>query len=325
MSRLSYWKQAVRGFVPPKPAFTEKDYSDQTGRVFIVTGGCSGIGFKVSRFLAEKNAKVWIVARSEVKINEGIAKIKSEFPNARLEYFLVDFTDLKSIKSGVQKFLENETRLDVVIHNAGVMVPPLGSKSKDGYELQLSTNNLGPWLLQKYLDSLLIETAKQTPANSSRVIWVSSSAQFFKSPRNGGVNWDDINNEKSKSWMTIYGQSKAINVYQANLWPREHADSGVVSLSLDPGNVKKTELGRHFKRPRILKFILDLILYPAKYGAYTEMYAAISPDLTIANNGDYIVPWGYVGIARSDILKGIKSELADKVFDLLETATAKFL
>jgi retinol dehydrogenase-12 len=128
-------------YAPPKPTFTEKDYSDQTGRVFVVTGGCTGVGFHVSRFLAEKNAKVWIAARSEVKIKEGIAKIKNEFPNAQLEYFLVDLADLKSIKEGVQKFLKNETRLDVVIHNAGVMNPPLGSKSKDGYELQLSTNN----------------------------------------------------------------------------------------------------------------------------------------------------------------------------------------
>jgi retinol dehydrogenase 12 len=320
MSSLSYWKQAVRGFVPPKPTFTEKNYSDQTGRVFLVTGGCTGVGFHVSRFLAENNAKVWIVARSEVKINEGIAKIKSEFPNAQLEYFLVDFADLESIKEGVQKFLEKETRLDVVIHNAGVMIPPLGSKSKDGYELQLSTNNLGPWLLQKYLDPFLIETAKHTPANSSRVIWVSSSAHAL-APWDGGVNWDDINNEKSKRPMTIYGQSKAISVYQAHLWARGHANSGVVSLSLNPGNLK-TELQRHFNGPQ---FILDLMLYPAKYGAYTEMYAAISPDLTTENNGDYIVPWGYVGIARSDILKGIKGDLADKVLDLLETSTAKFL
>jgi retinol dehydrogenase-12 len=122
--------------------------------------------------------------------------------------------------------------------------------------------------------------------------------------------------------MTIYGQSKAINVYQANLWAREHANSGVVSLTLNPGHLK-TELQRHFEGPQLMKSIVNLMLYPPKYGAYTELYAAISPDLTTANNGDYIIPWGYVGIARSDIVNGMKSDHADKVFDLLEAETAK--
>jgi protochlorophyllide reductase len=312
--------QLYRESYPGRPTYTEKDYPDLSGRVFIVTGGCTGIGFYVTRYLAEKNAKVWIVARNQSKIDEGIAKIKEEFPNANLESFLVDFSDLQTVKRGVQKFLDLETRLDVVIHNAGVMTPPPGSQTKDGYELQLGTNNLGPWLLQKYLDPVLLKTAKSSPANSCRVIFVSSAAHRF-SPSNGGVNWDDLQNVKTTSKFTIYGQSKAINMYMAALWAREHKDSGVVSLSLHPGNLR-TELQRHVTG--IQHWIIDRMLHPANYGAYTELYAALNPSLTCANNGDYISPWGRIGVPRPDVKAGMEGAKADKVFEYLEKETAKF-
>jgi protochlorophyllide reductase len=201
------------------------------------------------------------------------------------------------------------------------MIPPLGSKSKDGYELQLSTNNLGPWLLQKYLDPILIETAKTSPANSCRVIFVSSSAHR-RAPADGGVNWADFQNEGSTSNWSLYGQSKAINIYMASLWAREHKDSGVVSLSLNPGNLK-TELQRHMGNIQE-KIAGALLLYPAHYGAYTELYAALYPEYTTSNNGEYVSPWGRQGAIRSDILEGINGPKADIVLKYLETETAKF-
>lgn len=321
MVNWAYATEQFRDWWPPAPTFTEKEYPDQTGRVFVVTGGCTGVGFHVSRYLVEKNAKVWIVARNQSKIETAIADLKKEFPSANLDYFLADFSDLATIKDGVKKFLDAEKRLDVVIHNAGVMTPPLGSKSKDGHELQLSTNNLGPWLLQKYLDPLFLKTAKDAPANSCRIVFVSSSAQNFAPPK-GGVNWDDVQHENTTSNFTIYGQSKAINIYQARVWAKHHADSGIVSLIVNPGHLK-TELQRHLTG--ISGYIIDKTLYPANYGAYTELYAALHPSLTTDQTGAFISPWGRIGPVRPDIEAATHSENADRVYEFLEKETAPFL
>lgn len=311
----------LREFCPPAPTFTEKEYPDQTGRVFLVTGGCTGVGYHVSRYLVEKNAKVWIVARNQTKIEKAIADLTEEFPSADLDFFLADFSKLNSIKEGVKKFLDNEKRLDVIIHNAGVMNPPLGSKTDDGYELQFGTNNVGPWLLQKYLDPVILKTAKEAPASSCRVVWVSSSAHGF-APAKGGIDWKDFQHEKTTSKWTIYGQSKAIDIYMARLWAKHHADSGIVSLTLNPGNLK-TELQRHMGG--IQGFFVNKILYPANYGAYTELYAALHPSLTTEKTGSYIAPFGRLGPVRPDIDKGTQGENADKIYDILEKETAKFL
>ncbi|KAK9452495.1 Env9p [Dipodascopsis uninucleata] len=320
MASLRDYIQMLGHLRPYSPKFLEKDYPDLEGKVCIVTGGATGIGFEVSKRLLEKKAKVYIAARDKGKLVNSIAKIKSDLPSANVDYFIVDYCKLSTVKEGVQKFLDNESRLDIVFHNAGVMAPPAGSKTDDGYELHLGVNDIGPFLLQKYLDKIIIKTAKISPPNSVRIIWVSSSVHAL-SPFKGGINWDDINNDFKCSFQVGYGQSKAINVYQSILWPKYHEGSGVVSLSVHPGNIK-SELQRYANK--LQKFILSWIIYPTQYGAYTELYAALCPDLTEKNDGAYIIPFGKVGFARQDIINAANGPEGKKLWEYLDTEAKKY-
>lgn len=117
--------------LPPTPAFTEQHAGDQSGRVFIVTGGTSGIGLELAKMFYALNGTVYVAARSEEKLRAAINTIKSEVrtTTGRVETLKLDLADLASIGKSAQEFLSREDRLDVLIHNAGVMTPPSGSKT----------------------------------------------------------------------------------------------------------------------------------------------------------------------------------------------------
>jgi len=122
----------LNAMFPPSPTFTEKDIGDLSGKVIIVTGAASGVGFELAKILYSKNCTVYIGARSQSRANGAISAIKKALPSSRgkLEALVIDLADLTSIKPAVQGFLAKEGRLDVLVHNAGVMEPPAGSKTK---------------------------------------------------------------------------------------------------------------------------------------------------------------------------------------------------
>lgn len=137
-------------FFPPQPSLTEKNLPSQAGRVFIVTGGYSGIGFSLAEILYGAGGRVYIAGRSEAKGQQAIADIKASITNpkasATLQFLQLTLDDLATIKASVDKFRSTEDRLDVLFNNAGVSLPAAGSRSKQGHELQLATNCLGPML-----------------------------------------------------------------------------------------------------------------------------------------------------------------------------------
>jgi retinol dehydrogenase-12 len=161
----------------------------------------------------------------------------------------LDLADLPTIKPAVEKFTASSTRLDLLMNNAGVMAPPKGSKTKQGFELQLGTNVIGHHVLTVLLTPMILETAKTSLPASVRVIWTSSIGSRISAPKNGGILWDDINfNHTSTGSYNFapYGQSKAGNVFQAAEFARRYADSGVLTASLHPGSLR-TNLQRHHK------------------------------------------------------------------------------
>ncbi|KAL7271650.1 short-chain alcohol dehydrogenase [Rhizina undulata] len=285
---------ALSQFRPPAPTYTEKDVPDLAGKVYIVTGGYSGVGLELTKLLYSKSARIYIAGRSEASATSAIEEIKTACPEAKGEllFLKLDLADLTGIKSSAETFLGKEGRLDVVWHNAGVMIPPNGSKTKQGYELQLGTNVLGPWLFQTFLTPLLAKTAAlpDTQKNSVRVIWVSSSAQM-NAPSNGGMRWDDLNFEKplcfgekllpGEAWLK-YSQTKAANIILAAEAARRWKETGVLSL--------------------------NVILYPAYNGGLTELFAGLSPAVDESRNGSFIVPWGRFGDPRADIKAGMTEE-----------------
>jgi retinol dehydrogenase-12 len=126
--------------------------------------------------------------------------------------------------------LKREKRLDVLWNNAGVMVPPQGSKTKQGYELQLGTNNVAPFLFTQLLTPLLIETAKTASRGSVRVVWVASSAaERFAPP--GGVDIENLGYEKEdKSAWFKYGHSKAGNILHGSEYAKRYGGEGILSV-----------------------------------------------------------------------------------------------
>jgi len=141
----------------------------------------------------------------------------------------LDLDDLTTIKGSAETFLRDNDRLDVLWNNAGVMLSPQGSKTKQGYEMQLGTNNVAPFLFTKLLHPILAKSAKITPADSVRVVWVSSNGAELLSPK-GGVLLDDMEYSDDKGACFRYGASKAGNVFHANEYAKHAQGHGIISV-----------------------------------------------------------------------------------------------
>lgn len=250
--------------------------------MYIVTGSNTGVGKELAQILYSKNAKVYIAARSEDKANAAIASIKAAAPDSTgsLTFLHLDLADLSTIKASASAFLSQEQKLHVLFNNAGVMAPPQGSKTAQGYELQLGTNNLGTFLFTKLLTPALLATAAAgEPPDSVRIVWVSSSAaESFGEWDQGNLRLDNLDYHVDKSPWYKYGISKVGNYYHAAEFMRRHADDAVVSVALNPGNLT-TDLTRNLWW--VQKVILKVFLtYPPVFGAYTELFAGLSPEVT---------------------------------------------
>ena len=180
----------------------ESQIPDQNGRVVIVTGASSGIGLETARALAEKGARVILAVRNENKGRNALQIINRRVPRAKLDLMKLDLADLNSIATFVAEFKTRFNRLDLLINNAGIMIPPY-SRTKDGFELQMGTNHLGHFALSAQLFDIL----KHTP--DARIVKVSSMAHRY-----GNINFDDLHWEKRKykAWRA-YGDSKLANLY----------------------------------------------------------------------------------------------------------------
>ncbi|KAL4941658.1 hypothetical protein BDV06DRAFT_212502 [Aspergillus oleicola] len=322
---------SIQHLFPPAPSFIEKDIPDLTGKVAIVTGATSGVGYEVATILYSKNATVYIAARSSEKCERAIESMKSSQECARsqgrLLFLSLDLSDLTTIKASATKVLESEERLDIVIHNAGVMRPPAGSKTKQEHDLEMGTNCLGPFLFNSLLLPLLKHTAASAPPNSVRVVWVSSIIEFGTA-HNGIIFDEDTAAPKIlKDSMENYMESKVGNVFLADETAKRAGGDGFLSLSVHPG-LMKTELQRH--QPALFGLIMRIMFKPPRYGAYTELFAALSPQVTAKNNGAYILPWGRFGTIPDHIAEGMRptsnggTGLQERFWDWCEKETAGY-
>lgn len=188
------------------------------------------MGKELVKILFQHNAKVWIATRSQGRTEEAIAEIRSLYPNSKGQLFFLklELDDLSTIKASAQQFLSQESRLDVLWNNAGVMVPPQGSKTAQGYELQLGTNTLGHFLFVRFLTPLLLETAKSTPRDSVRIVWVSSQAADFAPVP--AIDFSNMDYHIDEDAMTKYQRSKVGNLLHAAEFSRLYQESGIVSI-----------------------------------------------------------------------------------------------
>ncbi|KAI1379256.1 NAD(P)-binding protein [Hypoxylon crocopeplum] len=294
-------------FVPAAP-LTEKNCPDQTGRVFIITGGYAGVGFELCKILYAHNATVYVAGRSASKAEKALLGIKNASPtsNGHVEFLYLDLSDLSTIKPAVNSFLAQQQRLDVLVNNAGVMFPPKGSVDAQGNELQVGTNCLGHYLLYQLLLPLLSKTAASSPTASVRVAWAASIAVHLASPQPHGIIVDGDGRPTDQGVQPNYGQTKVGNVFFAREFAKTTPQTGVVHAAFNPGNLR-SELQRHWIG--LDRWIVEtFMLYPPIQGAYTELWAALTPELTPDKSGAYVYPWGRFGGLPAGIEASMKAE-----------------
>ncbi|XXG97577.1 hypothetical protein Hte_003882 [Hypoxylon texense] len=282
---ISFFRQSF----PGKPTFTENDMPDLTDKVVIVTGSNSGIGKHAARILYSKNAKVYMMARSEAKTLQAIDDIRAAVPRSGgdLVFIPLDLADLAAVRASADEFLRRERKLDLLFNNAGVGYPDRPGTTKQGYELQLGVNCVGPFAFTRHLTPLLVATARTAPAGAVRVVWVSSSAAEGTSPEGFVEKLPDM---PQKSVVEQYFTSKLGNYLHATEFAARHRADGIVSVSLNPGN-----LDSDFWRgmgPFMTWFLRKTFLFPPIYGAYTMLFAGCSPQVTLEKSGEFVAPWG---------------------------------
>jgi NAD(P)-dependent dehydrogenase (short-subunit alcohol dehydrogenase family) len=290
--------------------WTANNIPGQNGRVIIITGASGGIGYEAARILANKNAEVVIAVRNRVKGDNAVQKIITQYQNADVKVMLLDLASLKSIKNFTEEFKQKYTRLDLLINNAGVMIPPY-SKTEDGFELQFGTNHLGHFALTLQLLDLI----NNTP--NSRIVNISSGAHKY-----GNLNFDDLTWEKRKyKPIRAYGDSKIANLYFTFELQKRLCDIGseTIVTAAHPGWTG-TELQRH---SGIMNFFNNFFAMTIEQGALPTLRAAIDED---AKGGDYFGPDGFmelkgypIKVEASNLAKDIT--IAKKLWDVSEELT----
>jgi retinol dehydrogenase 12 len=253
-------------------------------QVVIVTGSNTGVGKETAQILYAKNAKVYLMARSFEKTQTAINDIKTAVPQSHGEliFLPLDLADLQQVKTSAEAFLRREKTLHILFNNAGVAYPEKGSTSKQGYELQLGVNCLGAFTLTKLLTPTLVSTAKVSPANTVRVVWVASSAAFLGSPNE---LLEKLPRLVEMGPLDKYGSTKLGNYLHATEYAARYAADGVISIPLNPGNLD-SDLWRT-QGPVTSCLLRKTVLNPPVYGAYTSLFAGVSPEVTLERSGQF--------------------------------------
>ena len=297
-------------YFPPKPSLTGTNLPSQAGKVFIVTGGNSGVGLELSRILYLAGGTVYIMTRNESYAMKAIDDIKtsatvSRSPHAPgiLKFIHLDLADLSGIAASAAAFRAAETRLDILFNNAGIASAPLGYKTAQGLEPHFGINCVGHFLLTKLLFPALVSTARHAPANSVRVVWTSSIMVDTMAPE-GGVDMKQVTSPDDDKIHEHYSASKAGNWFLASEYHRRFHDTGVVSLTQNPGNLR-TNIWRTV--PSKIYWPSYPLLGRAVDGACTNLWAGLSEDITVGDGGRYVIPFGrWHGCPREDILLSLK-------------------
>ncbi|OBT44891.1 hypothetical protein VE00_04759 [Pseudogymnoascus sp. WSF 3629] len=300
-------------FFPPAPKFTDKNIPSLKGKVYIVTGGASGVGYELAKILYVAGGTVYIAARSTPRCEGAIEKIKletraTENKNGELKSMVVDLADMTTLKPAAEKFMREESRLDVLVHNAAVMTPPAGSKNKHGHDLEVGTNCLAPYVLTILLEPIISRTAtaSATQPLSVRIVWVVSLLQGGTLPGAMKFEKDGTPVILEKPFMGNYLQSKAGAAWLADEFSNRLGSKGVMSISVHPG-LMKTELQRNWGL--VTRVAMSLFFRsPPVFGAYSELYAGFSPEIKAEHNGGHMMAWGRIAELPKDIIQGLKSK-----------------
>ena len=273
------WASACHNAAMSAPKWSETDIPDQTGRIALVTGASSGLGYETARALAQHGAHVLMGCRNPDRATAALERVRAAAPDAAVEVVALDLADLSSVLAAADSINTTHTHLDLLINNAGVMAVPL-QHTVDGFEMQFGTNHLGHFALTGMLLGLLDATP------GARVVSVSSQGH-----RMGRIAFDDLDASNGYHRWLRYGQSKVANLLFAYELQRRLVANGssTVSLACHPGG-SNTELARDAGLlMRVFQPMADLVMQSAAMGALPTLRAAT--DLS-ATGGQYYGPDG---------------------------------
>ena len=265
------------------PKWTVSDMPDQTGKIAVVTGANSGLGYESAQALIRRGAHVVIACRNQTKAAAAYDQLEACAPETSLDSIPLDLSSLDSVREFAETFTAKYDRLDILLNNAGVMAPPRG-ETAEGFEMQFGTNHLGHFALT----GRLMPTLLATPA--SRVVTVSSFANLA-----GRINFDDLQSRKGYSRYPAYMQSKLANLLFALELERrlELAKADTISIAAQPGlahtNLQSTtaQASGSAAEGRVYDAMMGTLSMTAEAGAAPQLYAATMPDV---RGGDYYSP-----------------------------------
>ncbi|MBN2664395.1 MAG: SDR family NAD(P)-dependent oxidoreductase [Bacteroidales bacterium] len=264
-----------------KTYWTLENMPDLSGKIIIVTGGNSGLGYESVKAFAEKGAEVILASRSVEKGLKVQTEIEKLTIKGKIEVMQLDLQDFASIEKFAENFKQKYQKLDVLLNNAGIMTTPY-FKTKDGLEGQIGTNHFGHFKLT----GLLLDIIKSTP--KSRVVNISSIAH-----ERGKMYFDNLMFENGKEYtpMKSYGQSKLANLLFTYELQRYFEANNIDSISVaaHPG-VSKTNLAQHLLKKFWVKLFIPFMLImvqSAERGALPGIRASVAEDV---KGGDYYGP-----------------------------------
>jgi NAD(P)-dependent dehydrogenase (short-subunit alcohol dehydrogenase family) len=260
--------------------WTSDDVPGQQGRLAVVTGANTGLGFQTAQVLAARGASVVLAVRDIEKGKRAAARIAATAPGADVMVQPLDLTSLESISAAADELRARHPRIDLLINNAGVLFTPKQT-TRDGFELQFGTNHLGHFALT----GLLLE--QMLPLPGSRVVTVSSLAHRIQAR----INFDDLQGERSYRRVAAYSQSKLANLMFTYELQRRLSGAGTtIAVAAHPG-LANTELTRN--TPPITAFFYARVMsQKAAMGALPTLRAATDPGVA---GGQYYGPRGFFG------------------------------
>ena len=283
-----------------------------TGKTVIVTGSNTGIGYETALDLYKKGAKVYVACRNEEKAIHAIERMKADGGTGELVYEHLDLSSLASVKAFADNVIKAESKLDLLINNAGIMIPP-PSKTEDGFETQFGVNFVGHFALTGHLFNLLESTI------GSRVVTLSSIAH-----RGAVIDFNNFHLEKEYQNWREYGQSKLADIIFALEFEKRlrKNDNQILSLAAHPG-FSETDLQKYMDKA----VLASLELMTAKEGAQPTLAACLRED---AKGGQYWGPDGHneqkgkPGLAKIDAV-ALDETLNAKLWDwAMETTKVSF-
>lgn len=273
-----------------KSKWREADIPDLHGRVGVVTGANSGIGYHTARALTSKGMRVVMAVRSVDKGQLARAAIKKEHPDAEIEVSALDLSDLSSVHHFADTCLADYPTLSLLVNNAGVMGMSYG-KTTDGFELQFGTNHLGHFALTGLLLPALLQEDR------ARIVTISSGAHM-----NASLNFDDLQSEQGYRRWRAYGQSKLANLMFAFELQRRLEANGktAISMASHPGwaatSLATKTVGARPRLGKIVQGMFNAGAQTAAMGALPTLYAATEPSI---QGGEYIGPTAMGGMRGS--------------------------